>query len=129
MLRTVDHRMVAIQRRWPDGSRIDRKAPGQLPRLNDDTGQASRRSSRAADPGRSWVVRWRIVDLRQWIFEESAVVVSRQTLSRELRAMGYRKLSARPGITRRLPARLRMLKSLPLGWTRSRARTASLPRP
>jgi hypothetical protein len=41
-------------------------------------------------------VRWRIVDLCQWIFEEFRVVVSRQTLSRELRAMGYRKLSARP---------------------------------
>jgi hypothetical protein len=33
-------------------------------------------------------VRWRIVDLCQWIFEEFRVVVSRQTLSRELRAMG-----------------------------------------
>ena len=28
--------------------------------------------------------------------EEFRVVISRQTLSRELRAMGYRKLSARP---------------------------------
>ena len=42
------------------------------------------------------VVRWRIVDLCQWIFEEFRVVVAKQTLSRELRAMGYRKLSARP---------------------------------
>ena len=42
------------------------------------------------------VVRWRIVDLCYWIFEEFRVSVSRQTLSRQLRAMGYRKLSARP---------------------------------
>ena len=42
------------------------------------------------------IVRSRIVDLCQWIFEEFRVVISRQTLSRELRAMGYRKLSARP---------------------------------
>ena len=42
------------------------------------------------------IVRWRIVDLRQWIFEEFRVVVSEQTLSRVLRKMGYRKLSARP---------------------------------
>jgi hypothetical protein len=41
-------------------------------------------------------VRWRIVDLCQWIFEEFRVVIAKQTLSRELRAMGYRKLSARP---------------------------------
>ena len=42
------------------------------------------------------VVRWRIVDLCQWLFEEFRVTVSKQTLSRELRGMGYRKLSARP---------------------------------
>jgi hypothetical protein len=42
------------------------------------------------------VVRWRIVDLCQWLWEEYEISVSKQTLSRELRAMGYRKLSARP---------------------------------
>jgi Winged helix-turn helix len=41
-------------------------------------------------------VRWRIVDLRQWMFEEFRVTIAKQTLSRELRAMGYRKLLARP---------------------------------
>ena len=42
------------------------------------------------------VVRWRLVDLCQWAFEEYRVVVSVQTMSRKLRTMGYRKLSARP---------------------------------
>jgi hypothetical protein len=42
------------------------------------------------------VVRWRLIDLSQWIYEEFRVTVAKQTLSRELRAMGYRKLSARP---------------------------------
>ena len=42
------------------------------------------------------VVRWRLVDLVQWIRDEFAVSISTQTLSRELRAMGYRKLTARP---------------------------------
>jgi hypothetical protein len=42
------------------------------------------------------VVRWRLVDLCQWIFEEFRITVAKQTLSRELRAMGYRKLSAGP---------------------------------
>ena len=68
------------------------------------------------------IVRWRIVDLCQWIFEEFRVVVSRQTLSRELRAMGYRKLSARPSITRRPPARLRILKKSPRSPGRDRTR-------
>jgi hypothetical protein len=42
------------------------------------------------------VVRWRLIDLAQWVFEEFRVTISKQTLSRELRAMGFRKLSARP---------------------------------
>lgn len=42
------------------------------------------------------VVRWRIINLCQWLYEVFKVTVAKQTLSRELRAMGYRKLSARP---------------------------------
>jgi transposase len=41
-------------------------------------------------------VRWRLIDLAQWIFEEFRISISKQTLSRELRRMGFRKLSARP---------------------------------
>ena len=76
---------------------IDRKAPGQPPRLNDE-----HRAALAAVleigpiPAVHGIVRRRIVDLCQWIFEEFRVVVSQQTLSRVLRKMGYRKLSARP---------------------------------
>ncbi len=81
----------------PPHGLIDRKARGQAPRLND-----AHRAALAAViengpiPAVHGVVRWRIVDLCQWIFEEFRVVVAKQTLSRELRAMGYRKLSARP---------------------------------
>ena len=42
------------------------------------------------------VVRWRIVDLCQWVFEEFRIAIAEQTMSRELRKMGLRKLSARP---------------------------------
>ena len=80
----------------PDGL-IDRKAPGQSSRLND-----VHRCALAAviesgpTPAVHGVVRWRIIDLCQWLFEEFRVTVSKQTLSREMRAMDYRKLSARP---------------------------------
>jgi transposase len=80
----------------PDGL-IDRKSPGQPSRLND-----AQRAAIAAMvdsgpiPAIHGVVRWRVVDLCQWVFEEFRVIVAKQTLSRELRAMGYRKLSARP---------------------------------
>ena len=42
------------------------------------------------------VVRWRLIDLMAWVFEEFRLSISKQTMSRELRAMGFRKLSARP---------------------------------
>jgi transposase len=37
-----------------------------------------------------------LLDLAQWVFEEFRIPISKQTLSRELRALGFRKLSARP---------------------------------
>ncbi len=80
----------------PEGL-IDRKAPGQPSRLTD-----AHRAALAAMiesgpvPAVHGVVRWRLVDLCQWLWEEHSVRVAKQTLSRELRAMNYRKLSARP---------------------------------
>lgn len=41
------------------------------------------------------VVRWRLVDLTQSVWERLSVGISCQTLGRELHAMQYRKLSAR----------------------------------
>jgi transposase len=80
----------------PDGL-IDRKPPGQAARLNDAHRAALASVIESGPiPAVHGVIRWRIVDLCQWIWEEFRVVVAKQTLSRELRAMGYRKLSARP---------------------------------
>lgn len=38
------------------------------------------------------VVRWRLVDLCQWVFEEFRIHIAPQTMSRELHAIDYRKL-------------------------------------
>jgi transposase len=76
---------------------IDRKAPGQPSRLNDRHRAALAKIIESDPiPAVHGVVRWRIVDLCQWMWEEFRVAIARQTLSRELRALGYRKLSARP---------------------------------
>ena len=48
------------------------------------------------DPAVHGVVRWRLVDLAQWVWQAFRVSISVQTLSRELRALGFAKLSARP---------------------------------
>ncbi len=41
-------------------------------------------------------MRKRLIDLCQWIYKEFRITVSLRTLSRELRVMGYRRLSATP---------------------------------
>jgi transposase len=80
----------------PDGL-IDRKAPGRERSLEDDQRAALAQIVEAGpEPERNGVVRWRLVDLALWLHDEFAVTVSRQTVGRELRAMGFRKLSARP---------------------------------
>jgi transposase len=88
--------VVKFNTRGPDGL-IDRKAPGPSSRLNDTHRSALMAMIEAGPiPAVHGVVRWRIVDLCQWIWEEFRISVSKQTLGRELRAMNYRKLSARP---------------------------------
>jgi transposase len=80
----------------PDGL-IDRKAPGQ-PSLLDDRHRAALAAMVESGPipAVHGVVRWRIIDLCEWVWDAFEIGVSPQTMSRELRALGYRKLSARP---------------------------------
>ena len=114
----------------PDGL-IDRKAPGQPPRLND-----THRAALAAIietgpmPAVHGVVRWRLVDLCPWLWEQYQISVAKQTLSRELRAMGYRKLSARPRHHARQEGAIEHIKKVsPPFWTRSRTtRLSTRPR-
>lgn len=74
-----------------------RKAPGKTPILTGDQRAALTAAVESGPrPYLDGVVRWRLVDLALWAHEELGVSVSRQTLGRELRAMGFRKLSARP---------------------------------
>ena len=88
--------VVRFNARGPDGL-INGKAPGKPSLLNEDQrtalAQAIERGTTSYLDG---VVRWRLFNLAQWIWEESRVSVSEETLGREVRSMGYRKLSARP---------------------------------
>ena len=88
--------VVKFNAQGPDGL-IDRKAPGQPSRLTDAHRAAVMAVIESGPiPAIHGVVRWRLVDLAQWLFEEHGVSISPKTLSREVRAMNYRKLSARP---------------------------------
>jgi len=72
-------------------------------------------------------VRWRLIDLSQWIYEEFRITVAKQTLSRELRAMGYRKLSARPRHHAQAEGAIEdFKKSFQRAWMKSRAKKRSM---
>jgi len=108
---------------------IDRKAPGQPSRLTDvHRAAVATMIESGPTPAVHGVVRWRLVDLCQWLFEEHGVTVAKQTLSRELRAMNYRKLSARPRHHAQAEGAIDLFKtaSQPV-WMRSRARKALIP--
>jgi transposase len=95
-LQIVRDWVVKFNVHGPEGL-IDRKPPGQPSRLTEAHRAALRAWLDAGPiPSVHGVVRWRLIDLIQWVFEEFRVAISKQTMSRELRAMGYRKLSARP---------------------------------
>ena len=113
--------VVAFNAQGPGGL-IDRKAPGARPRLT----EAQRDGLRALVeqgpiPAAHGVVRWRLADLAQIVFEDHGVSVSEQTLSRVLRTMGYAKLSARPRHHAQDPAAaVAFKKPSPPAWRRSR---------
>ena len=112
------------------GGLIDRKPPGSPSRLD----QAHRTALVAVIesgpiPAIHGVVRWRIVDLCQWIWDEFRVSIAKQTMSRELRALGYRRLSARPRHHAQAEGAIdHFKKASPPFWTKSRSAKAS-PRP
>jgi hypothetical protein len=73
-------------------------------------------------------VRWRIVDLCQWVFEEFRIAIAEQTMSRELRKMGLRKLSARPRHHAQAEGAIDNFKKVSRpAWRKSRAKTVSHP--
>ena len=95
-LQIVRDWVVRFNAEGPEGLR-DRKSAGPTPLLTDAHRAALLEIiDRGPIPAIHGVVRWRLCDLGQWLFEEFQVSVSPQTLSRTLRGMGLRKLSARP---------------------------------
>jgi transposase len=95
-LQIVRDWVLRFNSRGPDGL-INRKAPGNRPKLNGDQRQAlASMVDSGPIPAIHGVVRWRRKDLARWLFEEFQIEVDETTVGRELRALGFRKLSARP---------------------------------
>ena len=106
---------------------IDRKPPGQPSRVTDaDRAAVAAMVENGPIPSVHGVVRWRVIDLCQWLWEDRRVIIAKQTLRRELRRMGYRKLSARPRHHAQADGAVETFKKLsPPVWTRSRTSRAS----
>lgn len=82
--------------RGPEGL-VDGKAPGKRPKLNDAQLQALIEIVESGPiPAIHGVVRWRLIDLVQWLYEEFGVSLDETTVGRALKKHRYAKLSARP---------------------------------
>src|ERR671917_1115606 len=119
-LQIVRDWVLRFNARGPEGL-LTGRAPGATPRLHQHREALQAMVEQGPIPAIHGVVRWRLVDLIQWLWEEFRLSISKQTLSRELRALGYRKLSARPrhhakneqGVTA-------FKKTFPPSWRKSR---------
>jgi transposase len=125
-LQSVRDWVVRFTAQGPAGL-INGKAPGRRAILN-ETQRAALRAivEQGPIPAIHGVVRWRLVDLIAWLWEEFRLSISQQTVSRELRAMNYRKLSARPRhYAKNEHAADVFKKRSPTAWRRSQRRSAA----
>jgi transposase len=99
---------------------IDAKTAGRKPKLGAAELEALVQVIEEGPlPAIHGVVRWRLVDLRQWVWDEFSIKTSVQSLSEQLRALGYRKLSARPRHPAQdLEAQAAFKKTFPSSWQR-----------
>jgi putative transposase len=101
---------------------VNGKAPGQAPRLDQaQRDELAELVEAGPIPAVHGVVRWRLCDLAEWAMDTYRTSISEQTLSRYLRAMGYRKLSARPRHHAQNAAAVAdFKKTSPHAWRKSR---------
>jgi transposase len=109
-LQTIRDWVLRFNAHGPEGL-ADRHAPGHPGKLN-----TAQREALAAmvESGRMpaihGVVRWRLKDLAMWVWDEFRVSVSETTLSRILRALGYRNSRPAPAIMPRPRERSTLLQ-------------------
>jgi hypothetical protein len=106
---------------------LNGKSPGVPAKLNDAQRQAiARMIEMGPMPSVHGVVRWRLIDLMQWAFEEFHLMVSKQALSHELRPWAIAMLSARPRHHAQDEGAMEEFKKhFPRAWKRPHPRRAS----
>ena len=112
-LQTVRDWVLAFNAEGPAGL-VDGKAPGQRPKLSDAQRQALAEAvERGPDPEQDGVVRWRRKDLAAWLHARFRVSLDETTVGRELKKLGFAKMSARPRHYAQDPAALAAFKKGP----------------
>ncbi len=95
-LQVIRDWVLRFNARGPEGL-IDGKATGPQPKLNNEQRQAlARIVEQGPIPAIHGVVRWRRKDLALWLFEEFRISLEESSVGRELRALGFSKITARP---------------------------------
>ena len=88
--------VLRFNARGPDGL-VDGKSPGAPSKLNADHRRALAEVVEAGPvPAVDGVVRWRRKDLARWLLETFAISLDETTVGRELKALGFANISARP---------------------------------
>ena len=108
---------------WGSAGLLDGKAPGPRSRLGDVQRRALIEVVESGPiPAIHGVVRWRLVDLVQWLHDEFAVSLDATTVGRELKKLGYVKLTARPRHHAQNEDAMEAFKkgALPPRWQRSK---------
>ncbi len=128
-LQVVRDWVLRFNAKGPDGL-IDAKAPGRPSKLNDRHRQALARIVESGPiPAIHGVVRWRRKDLALWIYEEFGISLEESSVGRELRALGFRKISARPRHQGQNEFAIEdFKKTSPPNWQKSGPRSRSTPR-
>jgi transposase len=113
----------------PDGL-IDCKASGPSPKLSDAQRRALARIVESGPiPAIHGVVRWRLKDLVEWIWEEFRIALDETTVGRELKALKFVKISARPRHYAQNELAIEdFKKTSPPRWKRSKPRSRPIPR-
>ena len=113
--------VLRFNARGPDGL-VDGKSPGAPSKLNADHRRALAEVVEAGPvPAVDGVVRWRRKDLARWLLETFAISLDETTVGRELKALGFAKISARPRhyAQNELAVGRLLKKSSPPNWRRS----------
>jgi len=120
--------VVRFNAEGPDGL-VSRKPPGNPSKLGAaQRAELARIVERGPIPAVDGVVRWRLIDLAAWVWDEFGISISAATLSRQLKALGFSKLSARPRHHAQNEERIAVFKKTsPPAWRRSGTRSRPAP--